>query len=138
MTIEYDYIARVRYADIDQMGIVYYSRYYEFFEAARTDMLRDLGLPYSDFEKSGYFMPVIESHCNYKKGATFDSRLNIKCIVEEKPKIKIKIDYEITDMATGTLLVTGHTIHAFLNKLGKVCRAPEEFLKIFNKSIERK
>jgi len=41
-------------------------------------------------------------------------------------------------MATGTLLVTGHTIHAFLNKLGKVCRAPEEFLKIFNKSIERK
>ncbi len=138
MTLEYDHKIRVRYADIDQMGIVYYSRYYEFFEAARTDMLRDCGLPYSDFEKSGFLMPVIESHCYYKKGGTFDSLLNVKCLIHDKPKVKIRIDYEITDIATGTLLVTGYTIHAFLNKTGNVCRAPKEFLEIFNKPTERK
>jgi acyl-CoA thioester hydrolase len=128
--IEYNYKTRVRYADIDQMGIVYYSRYYEFFEAARTDMLRDMGLPYSTFEDMGFMMPVIESFCQYKQGATFDREINVKCIIREKPKVKIKIEYEVTDAENGTLFVKGHTVHAFLNKQRKVCRAPEIFIKL--------
>ena len=131
MRIEYNYKLRVRYADIDQMGIVYYSRYYEFFEAARTDMLRDFGLPYSDFEEMGFLMPVIESHCQYKLGAQFDQLINVQCIITEIPKVKIKIEYEVTNDENGTLLVQGHTVHAFLNKDKKPCRAPEKFLKIF-------
>ena len=130
--IQYDYKTRVRYADIDQMGIVYYSRYYEFFEAARTDMLRELGLPYSKFEAIGFLLPVVESFCKYKNGAQFDRLINIKCIVQEIPKVKIKIEYEVTDIENGTLLVTGYTVHAFLNKNGKPCRAPEIFVKLFN------
>jgi len=131
MIMEYDYKLRVRYADIDQMGIVYYSRYYEFFEAARTDMLRDIGLPYSDFEKMGYLMPVVESHCQYKSGAQFDQLINVRCIISEIPKVKIKIEYEVTNIENGTLLVHGYTVHAFLNNDKKPCRVPEEFLKIF-------
>ncbi|MBN2279486.1 MAG: acyl-CoA thioesterase [Candidatus Marinimicrobia bacterium] len=130
MIKDYHYLTRVRYADIDQMGIVYYSRYFEFFEAARTDMLRDMGLPYSKFEETGYFLPVIESHCEYSQGAQFDRLIDVKCIIEEIPKVKIKIGYVITDYENGTLLVTGYTVHAFLNSEKKPCRAPLEFLKI--------
>ena len=131
MIMEYDYKTRVRYADIDQMGIVYYSRYFEFFEAARTDMLRDFGLPYSDFEKMGYILPVVESHCEYKHGAQFDQLLNVRCIIKEIPKVKVKIEYEVTNNENGTLLVKGYTVHAFLNNDKKPCRVPEKFLKIF-------
>jgi acyl-CoA thioester hydrolase len=129
--IEYDYKTRVRYADIDQMGIVYYSRYYEFFEAARTDMLREIGLPYSKFEEMGFMLPVIESYCKYKNGAKFDRLVNVKCMVKSIPQVKIKIEYIITD-EDGTQLVTGHTVHAFLNSNGKVCRAPKIFVNLFN------
>lgn len=129
--IDYNYKTRVRYADIDQMGIVYYSRYYEFFEAARTDMLRDFGLPYSEFEEQGFLMPVVESFCRYKKGATFDKMLNVRCIIKEVPKVTIKIEYEVTDLESGTLLVTGYTVHAFLNKEGKPCRSPKHFVELF-------
>lgn len=131
MILSYDYNIRVRYADIDRMGIVYYSRYYEFFEAARTDMLRELGLPYSSFEEMGYLMPVVESHCEYKQGATFDQLITVHCKITEVPKVKLNIKYIVTDAINGTLLVTGHTVHAFLNKDGKVCRAPQLFLNLF-------
>ena len=131
MKLTYDYNTRVRYAHIDQMGIVYYARYYEFFEAARTDMLRDSGLPYSKFEQMGYLLPVIESHCQYKKGAQFDQLLNVHCIINQPPKIKLKINYEVTDKKTGTLLVNGYTIHAFLKRNGRPCRAPKNFLSLF-------
>ena len=130
--IDFDYKLRVRYADIDQMGIVYYSRYYEFFEAARTDMLREIGMPYSEFEKSGLMLPVIESFCQYKKGAQFDKLINVKCIVNETPKAKIKIEYIVNNIENDEILVTGYTIHAFINKNGKPCRAPQNFVNLFN------
>ena len=129
--IEYDYQARIRYADIDQMGIMYYSRYYEFFEAARTDMLRDMNFPYSDFEKSGFMMPILESHCEYKKGARFDQLINVKCLVKEIPKVKIKINYIVTNTESQSLLARGFTVHAFMKTNGKVCRAPENFVNLF-------
>ena len=59
------------------MGRVYYGRYYEYFESARAHFLRELGLPYGEIEKSGVLIPVIESHCKYNYGATFDDLLNI-------------------------------------------------------------
>ncbi len=132
--IEFDYKTRVRYSDIDFMGIVYYSRYYEFFEAARTDMLRQIGIPYSDFEKMGYGLPVAESHCEYKKGAEFDNLLNIKCIIENKPGARIKIDYKVTNADTKELIVIGYTIHAFLNSNKRPCKPPKFFIEILNKN----
>ena len=112
------------------MGIVYYSRYYEFFEAARTDMLRELGLPYSEFEASGFIMPVVESKCRYIKSAKFDQLLRIYCSIEEKPRVKLKINYIVED-EEGERIAKGYTIHAFLDKNRKVRRAPEHFLELF-------
>ena len=112
------------------MGIVYYSRYYEFFEAARTDMLRDLGLPYGDFEKSGYTMPVTESRCKYHNSAKFDQLLTIKCLIREKPKARLKINY-IVKNESERLIAKGYTVHAFLDNKGLIRRAPDKFLELF-------
>ncbi len=76
-------------------------------------------------------MPVVESHCHYKQGAQFDQLLNVRCIITDIPKVKIKIEYEVTNIENGTLLVQGYTVHAFLNKDKKPCRAPKKFLNIF-------
>ncbi len=120
------------------MGIVYYSRYYEFFEAARTDMLREMGLAYSDFEASGYALPVIESHCKYFTGAKFDEMIIVKCDIFEKPKARLKIEYEVLGEKSGEIIATGHTVHAFLNKKGRACRAPKHFLSIVSLHWEDK
>ena len=66
--ISYDHCVKIYYKDVDQMGVVYYSRYFEYFEEARTEMLAAIGLKYSEVEAQGYMMPVIEAYSKYKKG----------------------------------------------------------------------
>lgn len=132
LNIEYTYKTRVRYKDIDAMGIVYYSRYYEFFEAARSDMLREMGLPYGEFEKSGFMMPVVESHCKYFNGATFDDLLKINCRISQYPKARLKINY-LVENDQGKKIAEGYTIHGFLDVNGNVRRAPQSLLKLFDK-----
>ena len=128
--LQYKYQTRVRYKDIDAMGVVYYSRYYEFFEAARTDMLRDLGLPYSEFENRGISMPVIESKCRYLKGAKFDEILYIECEINSKPRARLKIDYNVKNN-NSELIARGYTIHAFIDDDQNVRRAPAYLLELF-------
>ena len=93
--IRYDHPIKVYYKDIDQMGIVYYSRYFEYFEEARTEMLSSIGLDYSNVEEKGAMLPVIEAHCEYKKGATFSQDLIVKTYIRELPKVKIKFEYNL-------------------------------------------
>ena len=76
--IKYCYPLKVYYKDIDQMGIVYYSRYFEYFEEARTEMLAAIGLKYSEVEAQGFILRVIEAHAEYKKGASFEDELIIE------------------------------------------------------------
>ena len=73
----FEYKFRVPYAHIDKMGIVYYARYYVYFEMARSSLFRHLGLPYGELEERGVMLPVIASHCDYKKPARFDEELAI-------------------------------------------------------------
>ena len=84
--ISVDFITRVIYADTDMMGRVYYGRFYEYFEAARSHLLREIGLPYSEIEKAGFYLPVIESHCEYKNPATFEDELVIRTMFKSKPR----------------------------------------------------
>lgn len=112
--IKYNYKTRVYYRDIDKMGIVYYTRYLEYFEAARTELLRSIGLDVTTIEKMGYFMPVITCHCGYKKSAKFDDELNIVTIINESPRSSMKIEYEVFN-SVKELLATGYTVHSFIN-----------------------
>jgi len=134
--IRYDHPIKVYYKDIDQMGIVYYSRYFEFFEEARTEMLSSVGLDYSNIEKNGAMLPVIEAHCEYKKGATFSQDLIVKTYIRELPKVKIKFEYEICPAGSDEILLTGYTVHACTNLKGKPVKMPKYIRKILQDNLD--
>ena len=106
------------------MGIVYYTRYLEYFEAARTELLRSVGLDVITIERMGYFLPVISCYCDYKKPAKFDDELSIITKIDELPRSSMKIDYEVYN-SEKNLLVTGYTVHSFINSKGKTVKPPK-------------
>ena len=132
--ISFKYKLRVRYRDIDYMGIVYYSRYFEYFEAARTEMLREVGVPYNEFEETGYSLPVVKAHCEYHSGAKFDDVLVITCQIFEFPGARIRIDYSIRSEDSERIIAEGYTIHAFMKLRGRAVKPPAYFVNAFNKS----
>ena len=134
--IRYDHPIKVYYKDIEQMGIVYYSRYFEFFEEARTEMLSSIGLDYSNIEENGAMLPVIEAHCEYKKGATFSQDLIVKTYIRELPKVKIKFEYKICPAGSDEILLTGYTVHACTNLEGKPVKMPKYIRKILKAKLD--
>ena len=96
---KYNHLTKVYYRDVDQMGIVYYTRYLEYFEEARTELLDSLGLTISLIEDRGIQLPVIASHCDYKRGAKLEDKLVIEASIAEIPKVKLNINYNIFDKA---------------------------------------
>ena len=134
--IRYDHPITVYYKDIDQMGIVYYSRYFEYFEEARTEMLSSIGLDYSNIEENGAMLPVIEAHCEYKKGATFSQDLIVKTYIRELPKVKIKFEYKICPAGSDEILLTGYTVHACTNLEGKPVKMPKYIRKILKAKLD--
>ena len=123
--IQYDHPVKVYYKDVDQMGIVYYSRYFEYFEEARTELLNSIGLDVTSIENEGIQLPVIESHCEHSKGAKFEQDLIIKTTILDIPKARLKIDYNVYKDHSNELLVTGYTVHAFMNQSGRAIRIPD-------------
>jgi acyl-CoA thioester hydrolase len=119
---------RVRYADTDKMGISYYSKYLEWFEVGRTELLREIDFPYSKMEEEGIGLPVIEVHCRYHRAALYDQLLRVVSAVESMPRGTVRIDYKIYN-DDKVLLVEGYTIHSFLGKLGRSVRPPKSFLE---------
>lgn len=132
--IEHCTNVRVRYAETDKMGFVYYGRYLEWFEVGRTEMLRAMGLPYSTIESDGLLLPVIEAYCKYRKSATYDEVVQIVSSLAEVPKMKIRINYKILN-ETGELLAEGYTIHIFLTRDGKPARPPKYFTDLIQKKL---
>lgn len=120
---------RVLYAHTDKMGVVYYGRYYEYFEAGRNDLLRQIGYPYTEMEDIGIALPVIESSAKYFSSATYDDVITIKTILKEMPTVKIRIEYEL--FVGERLIVTGHTVHSFVKaETMKPTRPPEKLVEI--------
>ena len=113
---------RVRYAETDRMGVVYYANYFVWFEIGRTDWLRDTGQSYRQMEIDGVQLPVIEAHCDYRRPAKYDDDLEIRTRATRLTPVRIRFDYEI--VRGDEALVTGHTIHAALDARGRPCRLP--------------
>ena len=124
---KYNHLTKVYYRDVDQMGIVYYTRYLEYFEEARTELLDSLGLTISLIEDRGFQLPVIASHCDYKRGAKLEDKLVIEASIAEIPKVKLNINYNIFDKVSDKQLVKGYTRHAFTDKLGNPKEFPSSF-----------
>ncbi len=114
---------RVLYGHVDKMDFVYYGRYLEYFEHSRNELLRSLGLPYTEIESAGIKLPVIEAHVNYKSAARYDDLIEVKATIPDIPKVRIRIEYEILNPQK-KLLVTGYTIHSFLNHRNRPTRVP--------------
>jgi len=116
------------------MGVVYYGRYYEYFEAGRNDFLHKIGYPYSGLEKNNIILPVIESHCNYLIPAVYDQEITIRTILKDIPSVRIKIYYEL--FFRDILLANAYTIHSFVDSLKmKPCRPPEGFILLIKSLI---
>jgi acyl-CoA thioester hydrolase len=116
---------RVRYAETDQMGVVYYANYLVWFEVGRTDLLRESGWDYREMEKEGYALPVIEAHCTYREPARYDDVLDVRTTGTLLSPVRVQFTYEIVRASDAAMLATGTTIHATLNRAGRPCKLPE-------------
>jgi acyl-CoA thioester hydrolase len=115
---------RVRYAETDRMGVVYYANYFVWFEVARTDWLRDTGWSYRAMEAEGTTLPVIEAHCEYRRPAHYDDELDVRTRATLLSPVRIRFDYEVARAQDAEPLATGHTVHAALDASGRPCRLP--------------
>ncbi|MCC7430128.1 acyl-CoA thioesterase [bacterium] len=119
----------VRYAETDKMGIAHHSHYFEWFEVARTELLRKIGIPYSKVEELGVSMPLLEAGCKFFKPSFYDNELTVEAKIDEMPKATILINYSI--FHEENLLTTGFTKHAFVNSQLKPLRLPSFLKEIF-------
>ena len=127
---------RVRYADTDQMKMVYYGKFFEYFEQGRSDLLREIGLSYPEIERMGYYLPVIEAHARYLRSARYDDLLTVKTMLSELPQARVRIEYEVFNEGEKDPLASGYTVHTFVNAAsGKPARAPGLFLETLGKSL---
>jgi acyl-CoA thioester hydrolase len=122
---------RVRYAETDKMGIVYYANYLVWFEIARTDWLRDTGWTYRAMEDDGLALPVIEAHCDYRSSARYDDEIAIATTARLVSAVRLAFDYTVSRPADSTLIASGHTVHATVDRAGRPVRLPARVKDLF-------
>lgn len=122
---EFQFKVRVRYAETDQMGVVYHGNYAQYFEMGRVEWLRNLGISYKWMEENGIMLPVVSLTMNYKKPARYDDELRVKTILKSQTSVKIEFDYEIYNQKD-ELLTTGNSVLVFVDmKTGRPTLPPE-------------
>ncbi|WP_136668755.1 thioesterase family protein [Flavobacterium sp. H122] len=119
---------RVRYAETDQMAVVYHGNYAQYFEMGRVEWLRNLGVSYKWMEENGIMLPLVSLSMNYKKPARYDDLLTIRTIFKSQKSVKIEFDYEVFN-ETGELLTTGNSILVFVDAKTGRPTLPPEYLK---------
>ena len=122
---------RVRYAETDKMGVVYYANYFVWFEVGRTDLLRSAGWSYREMELEGFALPVIDAHCTYRESAKYDDDIEIRTIGELLSPVRLQFNYEVVRVADEAPLASGLTVHASLDRTGRPCRLPEQVRGLF-------
>lgn len=121
---------RVRYGETDQMGYVYYGFYAMYYEVARVESLRQLGMTYKSIEAMGVIMPVLENHSKYLLPGRYDELLRIVTTVREKPGVRIRFEYDIYN-EEDKLIHQGETLLAFVDqKSNRPCRPPQAMAEV--------
>ena len=121
----------MRYAETDQMGVVYYANYFVWFEVGRTDLLRHEGWSYKDMERDGFSLPVVEAHCEYRQSAKYDDEVEIRTTGELLSPVRVRFTYEVVRLSDEAPLAGGHTVHAVLDATGRPKRLPERISGLF-------
>lgn len=125
---EFQFNVRVRYAETDQMGVVYHGNYAQYFEMGRVEWLRNMGVSYKWMEDNGVMLPVVSLSMDYKKPARYDDVLTVKTIFKSQTSVKIEFDYEIYN-EKDELLTIGYSMLVFVNmKTGRPTLPPDYVL----------
>lgn len=122
---------RVRYAETDKMGVVYYANYLVWFEVARADLLRSFGWSYREMELAGISLPVIEAHCEYLRPARYDDEIEVRAEGRLLSPVRMEFQYQVVKIQDQTIAASGKTVHAALDTSGKPCRLPERVREVF-------
>ncbi len=121
---------RSRYGETDRMGYVYYGRYLEYFEVARTEMIRNLGLPYKMLEEEGVMLPVVNAALQYKSPVHYDEQMDVHVMVFDMPLVRLHTYYKVFTERSEQPHVLGQVTLAFSDaETRRPCRAPDHFLK---------
>jgi acyl-CoA thioester hydrolase len=123
---------RVRYAETDKMGVVYYANYLVWFEVARADLLRSLGWTYREMEHAGVSLPVIEAHCEYHRSARYDDEIEVRTEGRMLSAVRMEFQYKVFRRDDQVLTASGRTVHAALDPNGRPCRLPQRIREVFS------
>jgi acyl-CoA thioester hydrolase len=124
--VSHTFTFRVRYAETDQMGTFYNARALEWFEVARSELSRSIGMPYTEWEKRGAYLPLVEAHVNFKGRARYDDLLEMRVNSAEAGRVRIRFEYEVRQAeGDGHLVATGYTVHPVVDASMRPVRVPE-------------
>ena len=115
---------RVRYPEVDRMGVAHHSHYFVWLEIGRTELMRARGVDYRRLEDEGLFLPVVEASCAYRAPARYDDCLRVHTRIESSSGVRVSFSYRIERQADACLLATGNTRHAAVDRSGRPCRLP--------------
>lgn len=122
----FDYEYRIRYADTDKLGISYYANYFVWFEAARTEYFRALGFPYTECEKKGFFLPVVDAGAKYHAPSTYDDLIVVRTSVSQIRNSSMRFEYQVFHQGSQKLLSEGFSVHVLVDRSMKPVRIPAE------------
>jgi acyl-CoA thioester hydrolase len=129
---------RVRYAETDQMGVVYHANHFIWFEVGRVELLRQLGFSYRDMEASdGCFIAVVDARCRYKAPARYDDEIIVRTHIKNIRESLIHFGYELLRANDDTLLAEGETTHLVTNSEMKATRIPQKYVDAFRQAMGR-
>ncbi len=129
---------RVRYAETDQMGVVYHSNHFVWFEIGRVELLRQLGFSYRDMEQNDdCFIAVVDARCRYRAPARYDDELIVRTHLKNVRESVIHFGYELVRVGDGLLLADGETTHIVTNAKMQIVALPEKYMKAFRAAIGR-
>ena len=129
---------RVRYAETDQMGVVYHSNYFIWFEVGRVDLLRQLGFSYREMEQEdGCYIAVVDARCRFKAPARYDDEITIRTHLKNVRESLIHFGYEAVRESDGTLLAEGETTHIVTGRDMRKRELPAKYMAVFKAAAER-
>jgi len=129
---------RVRYAETDQMGVVYHANFFVWFEVGRVEFLRAMGFSYRDMEEQDQcFIAVVDARCRYKAPAHYDDEIIVRTQLKGVRESVIHFGYELMRAGDGTLLAEGETTHIVTNAEMKITPLPEKYMKAFRAAVGR-
>jgi len=117
---------RARFAETDAMRVVHHTEYFVWFEVARTELLRSLGLPYTEIQRRGFNTPLVEAFAQYKAPARYDDEVEVSIRLGKLGRSSIRLEYEVTKVPGGEVLCTGHTVHVLIGQDGRPAPMPDD------------